>query len=140
MNSCLALLPLLLLTGCIIPVISAPKSPTVGRVIEPAEARFITVGQTTSGEVAQQLGAGYRQCYQAPAIAYSWEIPATGIGIAGIWNNMAWAGHIDRSHWRALFVLFDEHGIVRRTEFTGLSANKSLDDQLDSWAEKWARK
>ena len=140
MNSCLALLPLLLLTGCIIPVISAPKGPTVGRVIEPAEAKFITVGQTTIGEVVQQFGTGYRQCYQAPAIAYSWEIPAPGIGIGIFAFRAAWAGHIDRSHWRALFVLFDEHGIVRRTEFIGLSANKSLDDQLDSWAEKWARK
>lgn len=42
--------------------------------------------------------------------------------------------------WHALFVAFDDEGIVLQTDFVSLSHRSSLDEQLERWAKRVRKK
>lgn len=122
--------------GVVVPVPSGDK--THGKVITREQTQFIVRGQTTRTEVVEKLGDEFRESPRLPALAYSWEQPAAGL----LWSwvlvlppsGLGDGDYIERSHWRAFFVAFDNTGIVSRTKFVSLSGGKSLDEQLEHWA------
>ena len=126
---------LLLFAGCVI-VPSRSKDPIVGNVIALPDTEFIVVGVTTRDEVIQRLGSEFRELWRRTALAYSWELPGGSIGIAVFSMGGAFAEDFEWSRWRAFFVAFNENGIVTKKKFIKLSANKSLDQQLESWANR----
>ena len=133
----LCLLSAALLTGCVGLVPLPPTyNQTYGRVIETPQTRFIVAGQTTRDEVIAGLGGEFRDSPRMAALAYSWEKPAADVAWLGGGMMGGGGGHFERSHWRAFFVAFDAGGKVRRTEFSSLSQRKSLDEQLEDWAER----
>ena len=132
----LAALLLLLLTGCVavFPVPSSEK--TYGKIITPQAVKFIVPGQTTRDEVVARLGDQFRDSLRQPVLAYSWEKPAADLVWFAVSTENGGGGHLERSYWRAFFVAFDSGGRVRRTEFVRLSGKKSLDEQLEDWAQR----
>lgn len=139
-----ALATALLLTGCagLIPLPSHSKETEAGQVIKRPDADFIVAGKTTRAEVIDRFGSRVRECPRAPAVAYSWELPG---GTALWWWFVATpqaaagdAGEFEWSHWRALFVGFDQNNRVAVAEFVHLSGGKSLDAQLERWASRHA--
>ncbi len=132
-----SLLPALLLTGCVAMVPLPPTcKQTYGRVIEKSQTRFIVAGQTTRDEVIAGLGGEFRDSPRVAALAYSWEKPAADMAWCVCSMEAGTGGHFERSHWRAFFVTFDSGGKVCRTEFVSLSQRKSLDEQLEDWAQR----
>ena len=131
---------LFFLTGCIavFPVPSSEK--TYGKIITPQEVKFIVPGQTTRAEVMARLGDQFRDSPRLSVLAYAWEKPAVGVMwgyfLAGPDFEVHDGGYSERSHWRAFFVEFDSGGQVRRTKFMHLSGKKSLDEQLEDWAQR----
>lgn len=125
-----------LLTGCIavFPVPSSEK--THGKIITPKEVKFVVPGQTTREEVVARLGEQFRDSPRLPVLAYSWEKPAADLVWVVVSTESGCGGHFERSHWRAFFVAFDSGGRVRRTEYVRLSGEKSLDEQLEDWAQR----
>ena len=128
-----------LVTGCVgfIPVPASSSQAVVGRVIQAREAAFIVPGQTTRAHVVERLGDDFRASPRMPVMAYSWELPG---GTALWWwfvfcteGGAGGAGEVEWSHWRALFVAFDQDGYVTKTRFIRLSSRKSLDEQLEAW-------
>ncbi len=136
----LALLPALFLTGCVgvIPVPRFSNKPVASSAIDPSQADFIVVGETTRAEVVNRLGSEFRESPRLPALAYSWELP----GGQGIWWVVSTVGggggEFEWSRWRAFFVAFDSKGVVTKTRFVHLSSRKSLDEQLEIWAVRSA--
>jgi hypothetical protein len=45
------------------------------------------------------------------------------------------ANHFQVGGRHALFVSFDDMGVVRKMDFVNLSLHTSLDDELESWAK-----
>jgi hypothetical protein len=132
-----SLLPVLLLTSCVAMVPLPPTyNQTYGRVIEKSQTRFIVAGQTTRDEVIAGLGGEFRDSPRVAALAYPWEKPAADLAWWGGGMMGGGGGHFERSHWRAFFVAFDAGGKACRTEFVSLSQRKSLDEQLEDWAER----
>ena len=130
-----------LLTGCVGIVFPVPSDGrTYGKVITREQASFIVPGKTTRDELIARLGDQFRASPRLPALAYSWEKPATGWawGIAATSGEAAvgGGGHLERSHWQALFVRFDDSGRIVSTKFVSLSGGKSVDEQLEDWAAK----
>ena len=136
-----SLLPVLLLTGCIGMIPLPPTDKQVhGQVIEGSQTQFIVAGQTTRDEVVARMGGQFRDSPRMAAMAYSWEKPAADVGWIFILPAgeaaVGGGGHFERSHWRAFFVAFDAGGKVCRTEYVSLSQRKSLDEQLEDWAQR----
>jgi hypothetical protein len=132
----LAISLLVLLTGCVGIVLPVPSDGnTYGKVITREQVSFIVPGKTTREEVIARLGDQFRASPRLPALAYSWEKPAIGWtwGIAGLEGGAAGA-YVEGSHWRALFVRFDERERVVSIRFVSLSGRKSLDERLENWA------
>jgi hypothetical protein len=136
----LCLLSAVLQTGCVIvPVPSDGK--TYGKVITREQVRFIVPGQTTQAEVTEKLGGQFRDSPRMPVLAYAWEKSTIGWG----WpagnppppseNFFKQHERNEGSNWRAFFVAFDDDGKVSRTKFVHLSSGKSLDEQLEDWAQ-----
>ena len=137
------LIPLLtaLLTGCVGVVVPVPSDgQTHGKVITPDAVKFIVCGRTTRAEVIARLGDQFRDSPRLPALAYSWETPATGWawGVASLGEGGGALGSCSEgSHWRAYFVEFDSNSRVSRVAFAHLSQrNQSLDEQLENWAAR----
>jgi hypothetical protein len=132
----LATLLLLLLTGCVavFPVPSSEK--THGKIITPQAVKFIVPGQTTRDEVVARLGDEFRDSLRQPVLAYSWEKPAADLVWFAVSTESGGGGHFERSYWRAFFVAFDSGGRVWRTEFVRLSGKRTLDEQLEDWAQR----
>lgn len=137
-----ALFGCLYLTGCVgvIAVPSLSNQPIGGKVIPHRDANFIKPGKTTKAEVIRNLGTGYRDSIRVAAIAYPWELPGgkwLSWGLIYIpiadWSSGGSASG-DLTRWRALFLDFDARGIVTRKEFVRLKSNRTLDEQLESWA------
>jgi hypothetical protein len=142
----MGLMMLGLLTGCVglLPVPSKSKTPEVGRVITPQDAEFIRPGLTSRQQVVERFGQDFRAAPRLPALAYAWELPG---GRAMWWWCVAFgegaaadAGEFEWSHWRALFVAFDQDGMVTRTKFVHLTGRKSLDEQLEAWGRSLKRR
>ena len=133
----LAIAPALWLTGCvgILPVPPLSNKPVAGRVIERRDTSFIVPGAATRSEVEQRLRPSSRHCNRAPSVAYSWERP----GWTMFWCYGYSEGSFEVGGWHALFVAFDDAGMVRQEGFVNLSDLSSLDEQLERWAER-ARK
>jgi hypothetical protein len=131
----------LALTGCI-PIVYPvpPAGPVRGRPVSSDDTGFITPHKTTRAEVLARLGPATRECVRLPALAYSWERPATGFGYVIFGTPGVASGEMERSTWRAFFVVFDEHDVVLRKELKVLSQNKSLDEHLENWAKRHAHK
>jgi len=141
MKTALLVVPLLALclTGCIglaVPMLSSGQ--THGKVITPAQAKFIVPGATTRAEVEAKLGGEFCASPRMPAVAYSWEQPAAGlmwfwvviIPPAGLGDG----DFTERSHWRAFFVAYDSENKISRTRFVSLAGGQSLSEQLENWA------
>jgi hypothetical protein len=127
------------LTGCagVIPLPPPRHQPVYGKVISPAEVKFIVPGQTTRTEVIAGLGDQFRDLPRQPVLAYSWEKPA----IRWVWwifivgNDAAGGGGgCYENSWHAFFVRFDAHDQVAAAQFVSLSQNRTLDEQLEDWA------
>ena len=131
-----------LLTGCVglLPIPPLSNQLLAGRVIKQSDASFIVPGCTTRLEVERRLGPCSRDCPRAPSVAYSWERPGWTMfwwvvgRYGGIGDNFAVGG------WHALFVAFDDDGVVLQKEFASLSDLSSLDEQLEQWAERVRKK
>jgi len=114
---------------------------TYGKVITREQVKFIVPGQTTRTEVTEQLGDQYRDSPRMPVFAYAWEKSTLGWG----WpaanppppSKVFFSQHErnEGSDWQAFFVAFDDSGKVSRTKFMRLSDRKSLDEQLEAWAQ-----
>ncbi len=127
------------LTGCVGMVVPVPShDKTHGQVITREQTKFIVCGQTSRGAVVKELGGEFRASPRLPALAYSWEQPATGL----LWfwvivlppGGLGDGDFTERSHWRAFFVAFDGADKVSRAEFVSLRGGRSLDEQLEDWA------
>jgi len=131
-----------LLTGCvgILPIPPLSNKLVAGRVIKPSEASFIVPGSTTRSEVEQRLGPCSRDCPRAPSIAYSWERPGWTMfwWVAGPYGGTG--DNFEVGGWHALFVAFDDAGVVLQKDFVSLSNSRSLDEQLERWAERVRKK
>ena len=130
----LCLLSAVLQTGCVVvPVPSDGK--TYGKVITREQVSFIVPGKTTREEVTERLGDQFRTSPRLPVLAYSWEKPAIGWtwGFTDL-KSVSVCAHVERSHWQAFFVRFDDRERATSTRFVSLSARKSLDEQLEDWA------
>lgn len=140
MKSTLALLLLgFFASGCVVmPFPMAGKHETRGRPLTSADTRFIVPGVTTRAEIEQVLGGDYRECFTAPSVAYSWEKPGMGVGYFMLSTGRSTGGHVEGSKWRALFIAFDDQGVVVRQSFRRLDGGKSLDHQLERWARRYA--
>ena len=131
-----------MLSGCvgILPVPPFSNKLVAGRVIERRDASFIVPGCTTRLEVEQQLGTCTRDCPRAPSMAYSWEKP----GWTMFWwvasTHSAMGDDFEVGGWHALFVAFNDAGVVLQKDFVNLSNNRSLDEQLERWAERVRKK
>ena len=146
----LVALSLMLTTGCVIlPPLS--RKPLAGKVrITNSDPESIVIGSTDRAAVTNRFGAVSMECKSPPALAYSWELdgpryvsligdsipvpgkplpPMGGRGESELWF-----------FWRALFVAFDERGMVSKKQFMRLGHDKSLDDQLEAWAKLPVRK
>ena len=131
----LAVLLLGLLTGCVGIVLPVPSDGnTYGKVITREQVSFIVPGKTTKAEVIARLGDQYRTSPRQPALAYSWEKPATGWAWGFCVMEGGAGGHVERSHWQAFFVRFDDRERAVSTKFDSLCGRKSLDEQLEDWA------
>jgi hypothetical protein len=130
-----ALLLILLLSGCVgvMPVPKSSRETATGRIISPQEVSFIVAGQTTRTELTNHLGCEFRDAPCAPALAYSWERPATR-WVWWIFFLSAGGGGCYENSWHAFFVKFDAEGRVTKTTLASLSENQSLDEQLEAWA------
>lgn len=143
-------LSLMLTTGCVIlPPLS--RKPLAGKVrITNSDAESIVIGSTDRAVVTNRFGAASMECKSPPALAYSWEldgprvISLVGEAIPGPgrpWGPMEGRGERELGFfWRALFVAFDERGMVSKKQFMRLAHDKSLDDQLEAWAKLPIRK
>ena len=135
----LCLWSVLLLTGCVVPMPSDGK--TYGKVITREQVKFIVPGQTTRAEVTEKLGGQFRASPRLPVLAYAWEKSTLGWGLPAANPPPKWANFYSKhecnegSDWRAFFVVFDDAGQVSRTKFVRLSGGKSLDEQLENWAQ-----
>lgn len=136
----LCLLWAVLLTGCVIvPVPSDGK--TCGKVISREQVRFIVRGQTTQAEVTEKLGGQFLDSPRMPVLAYAWEKSTIGWGWPAanppppLENFFRQNERNEGGDWRAFFVAFDDAGKVSRTKFVHLSSGKSLDEQLEDWAQ-----
>jgi hypothetical protein len=137
----LCLMSAVLLTGCVImPVPSDGK--TNGKVITREQVKFIVASQTTRAELLEKLGGEFRNSPRMPVLAYAWERSTIGWGwpMANppppLENFFRQNERNEGSDWRAFFVAFDDAGKVSRTKFVHLSSGKSLDEQLEDWAQR----
>lgn len=128
------------LAGCaVVPMPSDAK--TFGKVITREQVGFIVPGQTLRAEVTEKLGDQFRDSPRLPVLAYAWEKSTLGWGWAvanppPIWKDFFCQHECNEgSDWRAFFVAFDDAGQVIRTKFVRLSGGKSLDEQLENWAQ-----
>ena len=128
------------LAGCaVVPIPSDGK--TYGKVITREQVKFIIPGQTLRTEVTEKLGRQFRDSPRLPVLAYAWEKSTLGWGWAVAnpppqWTNFYGKHECNEgSDWRAFFVAFDAAGQVSRTKFVRLSGDKSLDEQLENWAQ-----
>ena len=138
----LALAMTTLTTGCVgvLPVPPLSNKLVAGRVIKLSDVSFIVPGSTTRTEVEQRLGPCSRDCARAPSMAYSWEKSG--------WTMFWWAAgyysstgdNFEVGGWHALFVAFDDAGVVLQKDFVTLSNDRSLDEQLEQWAERVRKK
>jgi hypothetical protein len=126
------------LTGCMAVVVPVPTSnrQPVGQPIGKAETAFIVPDQTTREQVVQRFGSDFRQTPRHSALAYSWELPGGNTFWMFASTGGGAAGEAEWTHWRALFLQFDERGVVTRKKFVHLSTSSSLDDQIDCWAKR----
>lgn len=136
-----------------IPVPADKRAALSGRVIDPADVEFITVGVTTRIELIQKLGHGYRTSgsRHALTISYSWEKKGGDVYYAGMFFLPTTYGVIGPeggagkdsktwSYWRGFFVQFDEQDRVRRFEFVKLDKKRSIDEQRDQWGNHVSQK
>ena len=124
------------LTGCVAFVPPLSNKLVAGRVIKKSEVGFIVPRKTTRMEGEQQLGPCSRRSFWAPSVAYSWERPGWTVFWCGPYDS----GSFEASGWHALFVAFDDHGIVLQKDFVNLSDLSSLDEHLERWAERVRKK
>jgi outer membrane protein assembly factor BamE (lipoprotein component of BamABCDE complex) len=141
------LLSAVLLTGCVpfgvgvggaVPVPSLSKKKIEqGREITAREIQFVVPGRTTGAEVVTQLGNGFRDSPRVSALAYSWQYEG---GFKIIWGYGFIGGYgesgVQDFGWRALFVAFDQDGRVVQSQYYRLKGSKSLDEQLEDWAQR----
>jgi len=134
------LLPAVLLMGCVlVPVPSDGQA--YGKVITREQVRFIVPGQTTRAEVVAKLGDQFRDSLRLPVLAYAWEKSTIGWGWPAanppppFENFFRQHERNEGSDWQAFFVAFDAAGKVSRTRFVHLASGKSLDEQLENWAQ-----
>ena len=137
----LCMLSAVLLTGCVVVPVSSDGK-TYGKVIMREQVRFIVPGQTTQAEVTETLGGQFRDSPRMPVLAYAWEKSTIGWGWP-VGNPPPPLEYFFKQHeknegsdWRAFFVAFDDAGKVSRTKFAHLSSGKSLDEQLENWAQR----
>jgi hypothetical protein len=139
----LALWPMLsvAISGCaIVPIL--PSGQTYGKVITRQQVEFIVPGQTTRTEMISHLGDQFRDSPRMPVLAYAWEKSTIGWGWPAenppplFENFFKQHERNGGSHWRAFFVAFDNDEKVSRTKFVHLSSGKSLDEQLEDWAQR----
>ena len=141
-----ALLTAGVLTGCVpfgigmgtavpVPRLSKKKI-EYGREITAREVQFVVPGRTTRAEVITRLGNDFRDSPRVAALAYSWQYN----GFKIYWDYGFFGGYGERGvedfGWRALFVAFDQDDRVVQTKFYRLRGRKSLDEQLEDWAQR----
>ncbi len=142
LSAAVAVAMAILLTGCvgILPIPPLSNKLVAGRVIKRSEVSIIVPGSTTRAEVEQRLGPCSRACNRAPSIAYSWEKS----GWTMFWwvasTESAMGDDFEVGGWHALFVAFDDAGVVLQKDFVSLSNSRSLDEQLERWAERARKK
>ncbi len=125
----------LLLGGCVGYMPPLSNKPYSGKSLGGRDADFITIGRTTRAEVVKKLGTDYRDSIRVQAIAYPWELPG-GYWFIFVVSQMGGgaASGPENTRWRALFLDFDGHDIVKRKEFVRLKRQLTLDEQLEAWA------
>ena len=142
LSAAVAVAMAILTTGCvgILPIPPLSNKLTAGRVIERRDVSFIVPGGTTRRDIEQQLGPCTRACPRASSVAYSWEKP----GWTMFWwvasTHSATGDDFEVGGWHALFVAFDDAGVVLQKDFVSLSNSRSLDEQLEQWAERVRKK
>lgn len=141
------LLSAVLLTGCVpfgvgvggaVPVPSlSNKKIEQGREITEPEILFVVPGRTTRTEVVARLGDDFRDSPRVSALVYSWQYEG---GFKIIWGYGFIGGYgesgVQDFGWRALFVDFDQDGRVVQSQYYRLKGSKSLDEQLEDWAQR----
>ena len=122
--------------GTVVPVPRLSKKKIeYGREITAREVAFVVQGRTTRAEVITRLGNDFRDSPRVAALAYSWQYNGSRI----FWDYGFIGGHDQHGvadfGWRALFVGFDQNDRVVQTQFYRLRGSKSLDEQLEDWAQ-----
>ena len=143
----MALLITVLLNGCVpfgigmgtvvpVPRLSKKKIEQ-GREITAREVTFVVPGRTSRAEVIARLGNDFRDSPRVAALAYSWQYNGAQIywGYGFIFAGVAEHG-VEDFGWRALFVAFDQNDKVVQSQFYRLRGGKSLDEQLEDWAQR----
>jgi outer membrane protein assembly factor BamE (lipoprotein component of BamABCDE complex) len=123
--------------GAVVPVPRlAKKKIEQGREITAREVEFVMPGRTTKAEVITRLGTDFRDSPRVAALAFSWQYN----GFRIIWDYGFIGGHgqhgVEDFGWRALFVAFDQNDRVVQIQFYRLRGGKSLDEQLEDWAQR----
>lgn len=127
--------------GCVIPLPSISGA-RAGQPVTRARAAFIRPGQTRREELFAALGTNYFALHNNLTIAYAWEKPGMDIrwyAVGAIpWVGAAtnFANHAAIHGWRAFFVHFGTNDLVAATAYASLSANVSLQEQLERWERK----
>lgn len=132
--------------GVLVPVPSAGKQALSGQIRSASDTRFIKPGLTTRREVVEELGTGFRATSDRRAISYSWEQKGGDVYGAVLVATTAFSGagagvkQDAWTYWRAVFIDFDSEGIVQHVSRVRLSSSKSVDTQLQEWAQANRRK
>ena len=142
-----ALLTAGLLAGCVpfgigmgvvvpVPPLSKKKIEQ-GHEITAQEVAFVVPGRMTRAEVITRLGNDFRDSPRVAALAYSWQYNGPQIywGYGFIFVGVIEHG-VEDFGWRALFVAFDQNDRVVQSRFYRLKGGKSLDEQLEEWAQR----
>jgi hypothetical protein len=124
--------------GAVVPVPRLSKKKIEqGREITAWEIQFVVPGRTTRAEVITRLGNDFRDSPRVSALAYSWQYNGPqiywGYGFIGGYDQH---GVVDFG-WRAMFVAFDQDDRVVQSQFYHLRGRKSLDEQLEDWAQHY---
>jgi hypothetical protein len=123
--------------GAVVPVPRLSKKKIEqGREITAREIQFVVPGRTTRAEVITRLGNDFRDSPRVSALAYSWQY--NGISIYWGFGFMGGYGEhgVEDFGWRALFVAFDGNEQVVKSQFYRLKGGRSLDEQLEEWAQR----